>query len=111
MNKRFLLTVLIVVMCFMIATPVFASNIKGFGDYYVEETPDGEIVIYIDEYMADEEYKLSVAPKRIDITAAKPAGFFYAFQTLKQLNYQYNRFYQHFLLLQLNSEYISTLRF
>ena len=49
MNKRILLTVLIVVMCFMIATPVLASNIKGFGDYYVEETPDGEIVVYIDE--------------------------------------------------------------
>ena len=46
---------------------------------------DAHIVIYIDEYMADEEYKLSVTPKRIDITAAKPAGFFYAFQTLKQL--------------------------
>ena len=46
---------------------------------------DAHIVIYIDEYMADEEYKLSVTPKRIDITAAKPAGLFYAFQTLKQL--------------------------
>ena len=46
---------------------------------------DAHIVVYIDEYMADEEYKLSVSPKRIDITAAKPAGLFYAFQTLKQL--------------------------
>ena len=46
---------------------------------------DAHIVIYIDEYMADEEYKLSVTPKRIDITAARPAGLFYAFQTLKQL--------------------------
>lgn len=46
---------------------------------------DAHIVIYIDEYMAEEEYKLSVTPKRIDITAAKPAGLFYAFQTLKQL--------------------------
>lgn len=48
MSKRILLTVLIVVMCFMIATPVFASNIKGFGDYYVTEV-NNEIVIYIDE--------------------------------------------------------------
>ena len=46
---------------------------------------DAHIVVCIDEYMADEEYKLSVSPKRIDITAAKPAGLFYAFQTLKQL--------------------------
>ena len=46
---------------------------------------DAHIVIYIDEYMAEEEYKLSVTPKRIDITAAKPAGLFYAFQTLKLL--------------------------
>ena len=46
---------------------------------------DAHIVIYIDEYLPDEGYKLSVSPKRIDITAAKPAGLFYAFQTLKQL--------------------------
>ncbi len=46
---------------------------------------DAHIVVYIDEYMDDEEYKLSVKPQRIDITAAKPAGLFYAFQTLKQL--------------------------
>ena len=46
---------------------------------------DAHIVVYIDEYMADEEYKLSVTPKRIDITTAKPAGLFYALQTLKQL--------------------------
>ena len=30
---------------------------------------DAHIVIYIDEYMAEEEYKLSVTPKRIDYTA------------------------------------------
>ena len=46
---------------------------------------DAHIVIHIDGDMADEEYKLYVTPKRIDITAAKPAGLFYAFQTLKQL--------------------------
>ena len=46
---------------------------------------DAHIVLYIDEYMPAEGYKLSVEPKRIDITAATPAGFFYAFQTLKQL--------------------------
>ena len=46
---------------------------------------DAHIVVYIDADMDDEEYKLSVSPERIDITAAKPAGLFYAFQTLKQL--------------------------
>ena len=46
---------------------------------------DAHVVINIDENMADEEYRLAVTPKRIDITAAKPAGLFYAFQTLKQL--------------------------
>ena len=46
---------------------------------------DAHVVINIDETMADEEYRLAVTPKRIDITAAKPAGLFYAFQTLKQL--------------------------
>ena len=46
---------------------------------------DGHIVLYHDESMGNEAYKLSVSPKRIDITAATPAGFFYAFQTLKQL--------------------------
>ena len=46
---------------------------------------DAHIVIHIDGDMAEEEYKLSVTTKRIDITAARPAGLFYAFQTLKQL--------------------------
>ena len=46
---------------------------------------DAHVVINIDETMADEEYRLAVTPKRIDITAAKPAGLFYALQTLKQL--------------------------
>ena len=46
---------------------------------------DAHIVLYVDEYMGKEAYRLSVTPKRINIAAAMPAGFFYAFQTLKQL--------------------------
>ena len=46
---------------------------------------DAHIVLYVDELMGAEAYKLSVTSGRIDITAATPAGFFYAFQTLKQL--------------------------
>ena len=52
-----------------------------------ESTKEGDahIVLYVDEYMGKEAYRLSVTPKRINIAAAMPAGFFYAFQTLKQL--------------------------
>lgn len=46
---------------------------------------DSHIVLFLDESMPAEGYKLLVKPGRIDITAATPAGFFYAFQTLKQL--------------------------
>lgn len=35
--------------------------------------------------MGPEAYLLDVSPKRIEIKAAKPAGFFYAIQTLRQL--------------------------
>ena len=55
---------------------------------HVEESAkkgDAHIVLYVDEYMLKEAYRLSVTPKRINIAAATPAGFFYAFQTLKQL--------------------------
>ncbi|MBR5893369.1 MAG: beta-N-acetylhexosaminidase [Bacteroidaceae bacterium] len=43
------------------------------------------IALSVDETMGDEAYRLSVKEKLITINAAKPAGFFYAFQTLKQL--------------------------
>ncbi len=46
---------------------------------------DAHIALSIDETLGDEAYKLSVTNKLIEITAAQPAGFFYAFQTLKQL--------------------------
>lgn len=46
---------------------------------------DAHIALFVDETMGDEEYRLSVSERVIKITAAKSAGFFYAFQTLKQL--------------------------
>ena len=46
---------------------------------------DAHILLFVDEAMGDEAYALSVTDKKILVTASKPAGFFYAFQTLKQL--------------------------
>lgn len=46
---------------------------------------DAHIVLRVDNSLGAEAYKLSVRNGLIKITAAKPAGFFYAFQTIKQL--------------------------
>lgn len=46
---------------------------------------DAHILLCVDNTMDEEAYQLKVSPKLITITAAKAAGFFYAFQTLKQL--------------------------
>ena len=43
------------------------------------------IALSVDGSMGDEAYKLTVKERLVTIRAAKPAGFFYAFQTLKQL--------------------------
>ena len=57
----------------------------GWDVQEVAKKGDAHIVLYVDEYMGEEAYRLSVTPKRINIAAATPAGFFYALQTLKQL--------------------------
>ena len=57
----------------------------GWDVQEVAKKGDAHIVLYVDEYMGKEAYRLSVTPKRINIAAATPAGFFYALQTLKQL--------------------------
>lgn len=44
-----------------------------------------DIVLLQDAQLAPEAYRLKVNAKQIVIEAARPAGFFYAFQTLKQL--------------------------
>lgn len=46
---------------------------------------DAHICLKHDKTLGLEDYKLTVKEKIITITAAAPAGFFYAFQTLKQL--------------------------
>lgn len=44
-----------------------------------------DLLITRDASLAAEAYRLEVTPKRISISAARPAGIFYALQTLKQL--------------------------
>ena len=62
-----------------------SAKLSGLDVLKNSKKGDAHIVLSVDEAMSDEAYRLSVSAKRIDITAAKPAGFFYAFQTLKQL--------------------------
>ncbi len=61
------------------------AKLHGFDVIKNNKKGDAHIVLSVDESLGDEAYRLSVSAKRIDITAAKPAGFFYAFLTLKQL--------------------------
>ena len=50
-----------------------------------KSSKNAQIVATLDNALGNEEYKLKVEKEKIYITAAKPAGFFYALQTLKQL--------------------------
>lgn len=51
-----------------------------------EETDSQVVVCSIDpEFPHKEGYKLHVTPHRIEVTAATPAGIFYAMQTIRQL--------------------------
>ncbi|MBQ8270175.1 MAG: beta-N-acetylhexosaminidase [Bacteroidaceae bacterium] len=49
------------------------------------KSASAKIVLELDSSLAAEGYRLSVTPSLVRISAARPAGFFYAFQTLKQL--------------------------
>lgn len=50
-----------------------------------KKSSDAQIQLLLDNSLGNEEYKLKVSNKCITIIAAKPAGFYYALQTLKQL--------------------------
>lgn len=45
----------------------------------------GELQLKLNDALSGEGYKLNVSPKKIVVEAARPAGFFYALQTLQQL--------------------------
>ncbi len=50
-----------------------------------ERAKKASVLFVLDNVMGCEEYSLNVGSEKIVVTAAKPAGFFYALQTLKQL--------------------------
>ena len=59
------------------------SNYNSFDKRFNSRRPAIYLIVVPD--MSDEEYALDVRDNFIFIEATKPAGFFYAFQTLKQL--------------------------
>ncbi len=61
------------------------KDVAGCDVQVCNRSADAHIALTIDDTMGDEAYTLSVAPGIIRIKAAKAAGFFYAFQTIKQL--------------------------
>lgn len=65
----------------------FASDFKRATGIVLKKSDadDAPVRFVADASLPDEGYKLSVMQECVVITAAKPAGFFYALQTLKQL--------------------------
>ena len=51
----------------------------------VKKAAKADVVLTLNENLKPEAYQLKVSAEKINIAAATPAGFFYAFQTLKQL--------------------------
>ncbi len=67
---------------------MFASDIKsstGIKIKKVRNAKRANMELSLDQSLGGEAYKLSITKKKITIKASKPAGFFYALQTLKQL--------------------------
>ncbi len=61
------------------------SAFKVFGGNAVTGGRNNAVNIIEDGSMADEQYRLEVTPRRINIYASKANGVFYAFQTLRQM--------------------------
>ena len=60
-------------------------KLKIVSDYKKIDSRKATIFLVVVPDMSDEEYSLDVRDNFIFVEATKPAGFFYAFQTLKQL--------------------------
>ena len=66
----------------------FSEDFKTATGVSLKKTKNADaaqMVFKTDAALAEEGYRLNVTTGKITITAAKPAGFFYALQTLKQL--------------------------
>ncbi|NCB67295.1 MAG: hypothetical protein EOM47_00415 [Bacteroidia bacterium] len=61
------------------------THVTGFNASIVSESADASVKLTLNNTLAPEEYKLNVTATAITIDAATPSGFFYAFQTIKQL--------------------------
>jgi N-acetyl-beta-hexosaminidase len=56
----------------------------GFVPKVFMNAEDADVVLRCDQTMEPESYRIEVERKKISISASGPAGFFYAFQTLRQ---------------------------
>lgn len=66
----------------------FTSDFRistGLSLTYSTNTPTAKIRLSIDNTQSPEEYKLIITTSGISITASKPAGFYYALQTIKKM--------------------------
>ena len=66
----------------------FAEDFKtatGVSMKKTKNTCKAQIIFLRDKAIKSEGYKLNITAGKVTITASKPAGFFYALQTLKQL--------------------------
>ena len=66
----------------------FAADFKvatGVSFKNTRKSSRAQIELLLDESLGSEAYNLNVTTGKIEIKASKPAGFFYALQTLKQL--------------------------
>lgn len=69
-------------------TERFARELEtatGIKTKRVKRAKNADIELRIETLLDTEEYKLSIGKEKIIVTASSPAGFFYAFQTMKQL--------------------------
>lgn len=58
---------------------------KGAGTEFVAVSTDGTLALKLNSQLGAETYLLNITPNGITAEASRPAGFFYALQTLRQL--------------------------